>query len=67
MIIVKKIEKRDALFYISFSCYKVYAVYPTQIVSRDQKMFTGSGIKIYNNFGNRDQNLRPNCRPLTGP
>ena len=38
-----------------------YAANPTQIESRDQKIFMGSGIKIYNNFGIRDQNLRSKC------
>ena len=57
-LIVKEIKKRNTFF---SSFYKVCTVNPTHIESRDQKKFTGSGIKFCNDFGARDQNLRPKC------
>ena len=51
-----KRNKKEKHFF--FSSYKVYIVNQTQIESRDQKKFTGSGIKFCNKCGIRDQNLR---------
>ena len=53
--IVKEIEKRDTLFGISFSFSKY------RIESRNQKIFTGSGIRICNNFGSGIKILWPKC------
>ena len=55
--IVKEIENRDTLFGISSS--SVFSKY--RIESRDQKIFTGSGIRICNNFGSGIKILWPKC------